>query len=290
MGQLPRIFLIRHGETEWNRQGRFQGRKNSAQTEDGRKQVERIGRRLALDIGRCGQELAAVCSPLGRCIESAKIVSGCVEVSWKLDDRLVEFTANYWDGALTREIQAELGVDPPQIYACLDRIGGEGFDSVSERVRSWLDEIRTDTLCITHGAVGRIICDLYAGLGGPRVSEPLSQDGYYVLQNGGCFFRQLLLSSDGIPRWLGAESQRSVGPDEVVTDEVVMSHEQSQVARQEFSPSRVSRESSGRPFRRRRGECRPEPFRSSLQPQGEKLLQASAHRLSPPGGSRGRLL
>ena len=124
MGQLPRIFLIRHGETEWNRQGRFQGRKNSAPTEDGRKQVERIGRRLALDIGRCGQEFAAVCSPLGRCIESAKILSECVEVSWKLDDRLVEFTANSWDGALTREIQAELGVDPPQIYACLDRIGG----------------------------------------------------------------------------------------------------------------------------------------------------------------------
>ncbi len=196
MGQLPRIFLIRHGETEWNRQGRFQGRKNSAPTEDGRKQVERIGRRLALDIGRCGQEFAAVCSPLGRCIESAKIVSGCVEVSWKLDDRLVEFTANDWDGALTREIQAELGVDSPQIYACLDSIGGEGFDSASERVRSWLDEIRTDTLCITHGAVGRIICDLYAGLGRPRVPEPLSQDGYYVLQNGGCFFRQLLLSSD----------------------------------------------------------------------------------------------
>lgn len=69
---MNEIYLIRHGETEWNAQGRFQGKLDSALTETGVRQAEAIGKRLA------GLDLAIdvfVISLLGRTRQTAAIIA-----------------------------------------------------------------------------------------------------------------------------------------------------------------------------------------------------------------------
>lgn len=82
------IYLIRHGETEWNVQGRFQGRLDSVLTNTGVKQAEAIGKRLAgLDLSFD----AFITSPLGRARQTAAIVAGLVRLpAVQCDDRLAE--------------------------------------------------------------------------------------------------------------------------------------------------------------------------------------------------------
>jgi probable phosphoglycerate mutase len=67
------IFLVRHGETEWNRARRYQGWSDSALTEDGVAQAEAIGRRLRAVPEAAAAEIVA--SPTGRARRTAEIIA-----------------------------------------------------------------------------------------------------------------------------------------------------------------------------------------------------------------------
>ena len=92
------IFLIRHGETEWNAEGRFQGQKDSPLTPGGRAQAHRVGRRLAERLTE-GTQAELHVSPLGRTRETAQIISALGDyASVRLEPRLQEVTIGSWDG------------------------------------------------------------------------------------------------------------------------------------------------------------------------------------------------
>jgi probable phosphoglycerate mutase len=165
------IYLIRHGETRWNREGRIQGHLDSPLTARGREQVTANGcflRNLIPDP----TQFRIVTSPLGRCRESASLIAralgrkgDCIEE----DSRLKEHGYGAWEGLTHNEIEARDGdlwrrrsedrwnVRPP---------GGECYALVARRVRGWLDEIEeTDLLVvISHATTGRILRGLYAGM------------------------------------------------------------------------------------------------------------------------------
>ena len=74
------IYLVRHGETEWNAQGRFQGCLNSPLTPNGREQARQIGMLLARVLnGYRGVTMHV--SPLGRTCDTAEIVRNYVPVA-----------------------------------------------------------------------------------------------------------------------------------------------------------------------------------------------------------------
>ena len=102
----PALFLVRHGETEWNSAGRFQGAKDSPLTDRGRQQAQSAGRTLAAMVaGRA--PLRAYVSPLGRARETASLISQYVKLDIQIEQRVAEISLGCWDGMSMYEIDAE---------------------------------------------------------------------------------------------------------------------------------------------------------------------------------------
>ena len=70
-----KLYLMRHGETDWNREGRLQGQKDIPLNENGIAQMQRLGERLR-DLSFCVDKI--ISSPLVRAAESAEIVADCI--------------------------------------------------------------------------------------------------------------------------------------------------------------------------------------------------------------------
>src|SRR6187397_119767 len=100
------IFLVRHGETEWNRARRYQGWSDSPLTPLGVAQAEAIGRRLSAVPEAAAADIVA--SPIGRARRTAEIIAECLghNPPLRLDDRLREISLGSWDGRDRREIKA----------------------------------------------------------------------------------------------------------------------------------------------------------------------------------------
>lgn len=160
------IYLLRHGETEWNRDGRLQGQQNSSLTSRGRQQAEQLGRLLARLLGP--QQLIMQVSPLGRARETAAIIRqhlpGPEPV---IDPRLQEMTLGRWEGLTRKEVNERwhgvVGDDSNAEWWFLAP-GGESYDRFQERVRSWLAEQSVSVIAVSHGITTRMIRGEYLGL------------------------------------------------------------------------------------------------------------------------------
>ncbi len=99
---MTRLILIRHGETDWNAEGRYQGLADIPLNENGRRQAARIARALN------GANLAAIyASDLARTGETAEALARATGLSVQLDPRLREIDQGRWEGKLFDEIRAQ---------------------------------------------------------------------------------------------------------------------------------------------------------------------------------------
>lgn len=186
------IYLLRHGETVWNREGRLQGQRDSPLTLTGIAQAQAMARRLRIEIGE-PRTWRIVASPLGRAWQSAAIVAealGMAPAEISHDRRLVEVGFGAWEGLTVPEIEAAA----PGAWArrVVDRWGfrpplGECFADVVERVGPWLESVSDadDLIVVSHGITNRILRGTYAGLPSCDImtlSE--SQDEIYRLHDG----------------------------------------------------------------------------------------------------------
>src|SRR4051794_18853841 len=94
------LLLVRHGETPWNREGRYQGRTDTQLTPEGEAQARGLGRRLA------GIPIAiAIASPLIRTRRTAEAILGDRAVALETDDALIEISHGQWEGQLASDIE-----------------------------------------------------------------------------------------------------------------------------------------------------------------------------------------
>ncbi|MBV8122351.1 MAG: histidine phosphatase family protein [Alphaproteobacteria bacterium] len=186
------ILLIRHGETEWNRARRHQGRFDSPLTARGLAQAHAIGRRLA----GLPEAIAApiVSSPQGRARHTAKII--CEELGGqrvlRLDARLREHSVGVWDGLTYSEIERQVpgifdgdGGHPPEWY--FRGPGSESYAAFAERIGHWLEEqdAALPVIVVAHGLVSRVLRGLYAGLPpAEALVLPVPQDRIFRLSEG----------------------------------------------------------------------------------------------------------
>ena len=186
------IYLVRHGETEWNREKRLQGQQDSPLTEKGREQARRIGLALRAVVGdptRC----MIVASPLGRTLHTTEILTralGLEEPEIHTDSRLKEIAFGTWEGMTFDEVAA---VDPDTLRRRqvdswnVASPGGETFTAVERRVKAWLDELPADAraIVVAHGESGRLLRGVYCGL---KPAEILAldkpQDAFFRLSQG----------------------------------------------------------------------------------------------------------
>ena len=95
------ILLVRHGETEWNREGRYQGRTDIPLSTEGQRQVAALSARLAhLPIA------LAVASPLSRARQTAEAILHGRALALEFDSDLVEISHGAWEGQLADEVAA----------------------------------------------------------------------------------------------------------------------------------------------------------------------------------------
>lgn len=185
------IYLLRHGETNYNTQGRYQGQLDSPLTERGREQVQQNARMLKSLIGDA-DEWTILSSPMGRAMQSTAIL--CETLGYdsnkvRQDSRLTEVAVGQWAGLTMAEIQQQW----PALLTNTDAFNwyfrapdGETYEAVTSRISDWLEEIQREpkVIAISHGLTGRILRGLYAGLGREDALKlAVSQDMFFKLSN-----------------------------------------------------------------------------------------------------------
>lgn len=158
------LYFVRHGQTSWNAERRFQGQLDIPLNDTGRAQAARNGAALARAIGDpAGFDF--VSSPLGRATETMEIVRRALTLppsSYRTDPRLQEINVGEHQGRLVREIFGE----PPHASVADggDRWhfvhpgdGGESYAMLSARVIDWLTSVKRDTVVTAHGGVMRCL-------------------------------------------------------------------------------------------------------------------------------------
>jgi len=157
VAEAPHLWLVRHGETEWARDGRHTGLTDVPLTELGRAEAVAVGRALA------GRAFAAVwSSPLSRALETAQIAGFADRVETTPD--LLEWDYGADEGRTTPEIRAER---PGWTIWTQGPRDGETAAEVEARVERVIKRGRAlsgDGLVFAHGHVLRILAARWLGL------------------------------------------------------------------------------------------------------------------------------
>jgi probable phosphoglycerate mutase len=182
---LTEIYLIRHGETEWNAAGRFQGRLDSPLTDKGLAQARGCGRAIAQIGVRPNRFLS---SPLGRTRETAHAIAACAELpNVEFDARLAEVSLGSWDGLTMVDIDHQWPglLDGSTPFDWFFRSpDGETFEAARARIESFLEELAGIAVIVSHGLIGRIIRGVYANLSmAEALALPVPQDVIWHLHD-----------------------------------------------------------------------------------------------------------
>jgi probable phosphoglycerate mutase len=154
---MTRILLARHGETDWNRAGRWQGHADPPLNEVGREQASALAERLA------GDGVAAIySSDLRRASETASVVAGRLGLPVFEDRGLREIDVGSWSGLTRAEVEQRF---PAGFARWLDgEIGhdGETREQLTERVVAAVERIAGahpdgTVLVVTHGGAIRAL-------------------------------------------------------------------------------------------------------------------------------------
>jgi broad specificity phosphatase PhoE len=156
------FWLIRHGQTDWNNEGRFQGTMDIPLNQNGINQANQFIKYLN------GTHFNALySSDLSRALQTAKIISGFINKEIIIDVRLRERNLGEWEGKLLKEVQEEykkawndLQNDPTEYRP----LRGESVADCAKRMWAAADEIaRTNpggtVMIVSHGlALATLIC------------------------------------------------------------------------------------------------------------------------------------
>jgi probable phosphoglycerate mutase len=163
------IYLVRHGQTEFNRDGRFQGRVDSPLTDLGIAQAQAVGARLAALAAEDPGAWRLVASPLGRTRQTAAIIAEAMGLpEARLDERLIEASYGAMEGLTRDEVDARW----PHLIGLRGTFGrapeGETQEALDARAASWLADTQSRggerIVAVAHASIGRVIRGLYAGL------------------------------------------------------------------------------------------------------------------------------
>ena len=164
---VPELFVLRHGQTDWNAVRRCQGQMNSRLSALGRDHAAQQGRILAPILAeRPGIDI--FCSPLDRTRETAAIALGAHFARAVFDDRLKEVAMGAWEGRLHADIDAERAASGEPVTQGFDKYfnapGGETFDDMRARAQSFLDDLSRPAIVIAHGIFNMVFRGLVLGL------------------------------------------------------------------------------------------------------------------------------
>jgi broad specificity phosphatase PhoE len=159
------LLLVRHGETDWNRDGRWQGHSNTSLNARGKDQAQTLADELTEEID------VVYSSDLARARETAEIVARRLGLDVRLDPRLRERGFGSWEGLTQSEIE-ERDAESFARWRAQEGPGAndaEPFDAFAERMGGFLEDVLQRhpgdrVLVIAHGGSIRVIHALATGL------------------------------------------------------------------------------------------------------------------------------
>jgi broad specificity phosphatase PhoE len=162
---VTELLLVRHGETDWNRESRFQGHADPPLNDLGRTQAAELATTLA------GEELTAVySSPLRRAFETAEVIAAQRGLTPVPVEGLREVDVGSWQSLTRAEVEQRF---PEQFHRWLDHgrgwEDGETYEQMGERVIATLRELAARheggrIVGVTHGGPIRAALALSAGI------------------------------------------------------------------------------------------------------------------------------
>jgi phosphoserine phosphatase len=152
-----RIYVVRHGETQWNKEEVFRGRKDIPLNETGERQAAQVGAYFAGVPVNC-----IASSPLQRAVQTAQAI--CARTGMHLDmmDEFTDINFGVWEGLRLREVEERCPVDFDTWKTSPERFqveGGESLDTVRRRVLQGLEKTaigEATVVVVTH----RVICKM----------------------------------------------------------------------------------------------------------------------------------
>lgn len=186
------LYIVRHGETDWNAEARYQGQMDIPLNAHGRTQAERNGlalRQYFEDTPTCDVALLDfVASPLSRAQETMRIVRasmGLEPSAFRTDPQIRELHYGHWEGQLATDLPK---TDPAGLAARkADPFhsrpeGGESYTELMDRTDAWLATLTRDTVAVTHGGVMRTLRGRLLALDKTSVPRlPVPQDLILIL-------------------------------------------------------------------------------------------------------------
>jgi probable phosphoglycerate mutase len=166
------LYLVRHGQTEFNAAGRWQGQCDSQLTATGQEQAAQVAE--ILKNSGLDNNATIVSSPLGRAVQTAEIIAAALQTSHPIvfDDRLKEVAMGSWDGLTDAEIEAKWpnarnGMGRNEWF--FHSSDGERYEQMLGRVQSALTDLmrdlQTPKIVVCHGVTSRLLRGIHCGLG-----------------------------------------------------------------------------------------------------------------------------
>lgn len=185
--RYPTIILLRHGETEWNVESRYQGQLDSPLTSKGEQQVQVNAFKLMPLLKAC-ENVKFFSSPLGRAKSSAFIIADFLEIPREriiFDARIQEFSYGIFEGKTKKECQmhyAEVFKAREQNKWSYQIEKGESYCMATKRLQNWLLDVQGEEMIIVmaHEMINRTLRGLYCDLD-PQETLALRQPNDLVL-------------------------------------------------------------------------------------------------------------
>lgn len=160
------LYFVRHGETDWNVEGRLQGQHDVELNAAGRRQAAACAVILGDVLRRNGRRpdtFVYVSSPLSRARETMTLMRqglGLDPAPDRIDPSLKELSFGDWEGQTIAQIRAR---DPDAMAAReRDKWGfepprGESYARLAQRIGAWYATVREDTVAVAHGGTARAL-------------------------------------------------------------------------------------------------------------------------------------
>ncbi len=157
---MTRVYLIRHGQTVWNKEMKYQGHSDTALTEEGLRQARQVAQRFA------NEKIAAVyASDLSRAYNTAEAIAGKHGLPVATLPALREINFGVWEGLTYTAINEKWSDDMRVLYTTPDELvipGGETFRQLKERAGNAMDSLvknhPDETIAVvSHGGTIRTI-------------------------------------------------------------------------------------------------------------------------------------
>lgn len=183
------LYFVRHGETDWNAQGRLQGQRDVPLNATGQLQARDVARHLRT-LAPTAHELPFHVSPLGRARVTAELLReeiGLPRGGYLVEPRLAELSFGRWEGMTWKEVRARHPEAPRRVKRSWDFTppGGESYAMLAQRILPWLATLNGDMVVVSHGGVARVLISLIAGMAGDEATqEDIWQGRVLVLRSG----------------------------------------------------------------------------------------------------------